>query len=263
MNAHLKILLVAPMALLAACATQTQKQYESCVVASMAAGGGAGGAISGGVGAVPGIAVGALASQIFCQQVKSTPEVVAAAPAPVATAPADSDRDGVTDDRDRCPNTPAGTRVDRNGCPLDSDNDGVADYQDSCPNTPAGTRVDGRGCPVVGEKIVTLSDVNFAFDSARLRLSEAEEELDAAIEAVKSSDVSGLDLVGHTDSVGSDAYNQGLSERRARSVRDYLVEHGVNASMLRVVGRGESEPTATNDTEEGRAENRRVEFIKH
>ena len=73
-------------------------------------------------------------------------------PPPPAPAPIDSDRDGVTDDKDKCPNTPAGTKVDAQGCPLDSDRDGVTDDKDKCPNTPAGTKVDAQGCPLDSDR---------------------------------------------------------------------------------------------------------------
>ncbi|HEY6008132.1 MAG TPA: thrombospondin type 3 repeat-containing protein, partial [Geobacteraceae bacterium] len=71
---------------------------------------------------------------------------------PPPPAPLDSDKDGVTDDKDKCPNTPAGTKVDAQGCPLDSDKDGVTDDKDKCPNTPAGTAVDAQGCPLDSDK---------------------------------------------------------------------------------------------------------------
>jgi len=72
--------------------------------------------------------------------------------APVVAAPVDSDGDGVTDDRDNCPGTPKGVRVNADGCPLDSDKDGVCDYQDNCPATPVGVKVDAKGCPLDSDK---------------------------------------------------------------------------------------------------------------
>ncbi len=173
----------------------------------------------------------------------------------------DSDGDGVNDDLDKCPGTPAGTTVGTDGCPLDSDGDGVIDDNDQCPGTPAGVEVDSNGCPKVGETIFTLEGVNFEFDSATLT-PEAKSKLDAAVSTL-SSNVGNkrIRVVGHTDSIGSETYNQKLSERRAQAVVNYLVSQGVDPSILISEGRGESEPIADNSTEEGRAKNRRVEFV--
>ena len=147
-----------------------------------------------------------------------------------------------------------------NGCALDSDGDGVKDYQDDCPNTPAGVVVDSRGCPIKNEIVLTINHVEFAFDSAELD-AESRSALDAAVAVIKSHDSVSMDLIGHTDSKGSDAYNQKLSERRARAAVAYLVSKGVRADQLTAVGRGESSPVASNDTDAGRARNRRVELV--
>lgn len=172
----------------------------------------------------------------------------------------DSDGDGVPDSRDYCPGTPAGVKVDSRGCPLDSDGDGVPDYKDRCANTPPNTEVDEHGCPLAGAKIFTIEGVHFAFDSAELR-PEARSTLDEAVRVLRDNRGVTVAIVGHTDSTGSDAYNQNLSKRRAQSVYDYVVSRGVDTSRLQVYGRGEDEPVATNQTREGRAENRRVEFV--
>jgi OOP family OmpA-OmpF porin len=108
------------------------------------------------------------------------------------------------------------------------------------------------------EKIV-LRGVNFDFDKSNIR-PDAAVILDEAVAALSGSS-SAVSVEGHTDWVGSDAYNQGLSERRAESVRRYLVEHGVDESRLSTVGYGESRPVASNETREGRALNRRVELL--
>ncbi len=141
--------------------------------------------------------------------------------------------------------------------PVDTDGDGVYDDKDRCPNTPRGTKVDEIGCFVQ----VTLA-LNFETNSAALTASDRA-ELESAIAAIKTvpADVAAgisYEVAGHTDSVGRDAYNQALSERRAATVRDYMVDAGIPASQLNAVGYGESEPTASNDTPEGRAANRRV-----
>lgn len=172
----------------------------------------------------------------------------------------DSDGDGVPDFRDWCAGTPAGVEVDKRGCPLDSDGDGVPDYLDRCPNTAANTRVDEHGCPYPGTALFTLEGVHFEFDSARLKPS-AETILQQAVRKLKDNPGVAVDVVGHTDSTGSEAYNQDLSMRRAQSVADYLTANGISAGRLTVRGEGESNPVTSNDTREGRAMNRRVELI--
>jgi OOP family OmpA-OmpF porin len=111
---------------------------------------------------------------------------------------------------------------------------------------------------VVAEKIV-LRGVNFDFDKSEVR-PDAAVILDEAVSILSGAPDGQVRVEGHTCSMGPDAYNQGLSERRAASVRKYLVEHGIAASRLTSVGFGESRPIATNDTREGRALNRRVEL---
>jgi len=182
------------------------------------------------------------------------PEPVAPPPPP---PPADADGDGVPDTRDECPNTPAGVKVDARGCPLDSDGDGVADYLDQCPGTPKGFKVDAVGCII--EQTVILRTVNFEFNKDTLT-TEAKDTLDLVAAGMASQPKLTVIISGHTDSVGADAYNQKLSLKRAEVVRAYMVGKGVAEVRLKAEGYGESKPIASNDTEEGRAENRRVEF---
>ena len=140
--------------------------------------------------------------------------------------------------------------------PKDSDNDGVIDKMDNCPDTFAGASVDDKGCAVFQG---TLKGVNFESGSARLT-SESRTILDnAASELVKYPTMKVL-VAAYTDSQGSAAFNQNLSQKRAESVRNYLISKGVSSSALKASGFGESNPVATNDTAEGRAENRRVEL---
>jgi OOP family OmpA-OmpF porin len=171
---------------------------------------------------------------------------------PVAK-PLDSDGDGVTDDLDRCPDTPKGVIVDAKGCPLDSDGDGVADYLDKCPNTPKGATVDARGCWTYAAVVM------FDFDSAEIK-SEAFPMLDEAVLILKENPEIKVEIDGHTDNKGSAAYNMNLSERRAKSVMKYFVDKGVEAERLTTKGFGFTKPAASNDTKEGRAKNRRVEL---
>ncbi len=136
--------------------------------------------------------------------------------------------------------------------PLDSDGDGVIDPNDLCPDTPRGTRVGPQGCPCD----LTLK-LNFAFDSSALTDSD-KAQLDAAVAELKRLNWTSGVIEGHTDSIGSDAYNQKLSERGAATVREYLIAQGIAESRMAPTGFGESQPVADNKTAEGRAENRRV-----
>lgn len=114
--------------------------------------------------------------------------------------------------------------------------------------------------PEVGSSIASLDNTHFDFDKASLRPA-AIDKLDHAVQVMNDNPTTRVSVEGHTDSVGSDVYNQGLSERRARSVFDYLTSKGIDSSRLTTVGYGEDRPIASNDTEEGRAENRRVDLV--
>jgi OmpA-OmpF porin, OOP family len=189
----------------------------------------------------------------------------------------DSDGDGVPDRADQCPDTPPGTAVNEVGCPLDSDGDGVPDTEDDCPNTPAGAKVLPNGCtlqadcrkPRPGEQVDAngcaveqkhlLRGVKYEFDSDRLTPAAKDILRDIAATLQQYPELN-VELQGHTCSIGTDAYNQGLSERRARSAKRFLVENGVAEGRLSAVGYGESQPMDTNDTEQGRENNRRTEM---
>jgi len=169
----------------------------------------------------------------------------------------DSDGDGVKDSADQCPGTPAGAAVDEFGCELDTDGDGVVDSRDQCPDTEAGQAVDNTGCDLAEN--YRMKNVHFAFDSAQLT-PQSKASLDDALEILQRHKDLVVEVAGHTDSVGTEAYNQSLSQRRAKAVREYLVAHGIAAERLTSKGYGESEPVADNATDEGRAMNRRVEL---
>ena len=157
----------------------------------------------------------------------------------------------------------------------DSDGDGVADQFDKCPNTPAGTVVDGSGCPIVFPKIDTslfvrkpvagaaataaYSNIQFEFDSSVLRTSSYP-VLDATSADLRSTAGKTIELDGYASSEGTAAHNLRLSKDRANSVKTYLVNSGVDAKRVKVKGFGETHPIADNATEEGRVLNRRVEF---
>jgi OOP family OmpA-OmpF porin len=114
--------------------------------------------------------------------------------------------------------------------------------------------------PAKGTKLATVGAANFDFDKATIKPS-GRDELDAAVKTLRDNPSMHVVVEGHTDSIGSDAYNQRLSERRAKAVRDYLVREGIDASRITTRGYGESRPVASNDTAEGRAQNRRSEVI--
>lgn len=213
----------------------------------------------------------------------------------MAKAPeADTDGDGVLDGKDECPGTPAGAKVDKDGCPVDSDKDGVLDYMDKCPDTPKGTQVDGSGCPPQqvkdsdGDGVADDADrctdtpkgtpvnsvgcpqlkpeekvsiqMNILFDSGK---AVVKPEFDAEIKKVADfmnnyPEVNAV-IEGHTDNVGSEALNVSLSQKRADAVSQYLTsKFGVPASRLSAKGFGPSKPVADNATPAGRAQNRRV-----
>lgn len=175
----------------------------------------------------------------------------------------DSDADGVADSADACPGTPAGVSVDSRGCALDSDGDGVADHLDQCPRTPRGDRVDPQGCTIVEEVEVERMELRlqFDYDSSDLRPGHFA-EIERVAEFMRANEGTNAQLEGHTDSRGTEAYNQALSERRAYSVRDYLIDEAdIDPRRITAVGYGESRPIATNDTDDGRQRNRRVEAV--
>ncbi|KHK61384.1 OmpA family protein [Pseudomonas frederiksbergensis] len=155
----------------------------------------------------------------------------------------------------------------------DEDGDGVPDSRDKCPGTPKGVQVDADGCPppapapmaeepvVVKEETIVVRDVHFEFNKATLTSTDKEVLNTIATRLKQETSTAQLSVTGHTDSVGSDAYNQKLSEKRANAVVQYLIDSGVpRASFVSVSGAGESQPVADNKTADGRAMNRRTEI---
>lgn len=189
----------------------------------------------------------------------------------------DADGDGVPDREDKCADSPAGAQVGPDGCPLDSDGDGVPDALDECPNSPAGAKVLANGCalkddcrtPRPGEQVdengcavdksFILKGVNFEFDSDRLT-PEAKAILNQVAETLQAYPDINVEIAGHTDGLGSDAYNLGLSERRSISVKNYLTGQNVDAARMTPTGYGETQPIDSNESEEGQSRNRRVEL---
>lgn len=245
---------------------------------------------------------------------KTEKEAPAPAKEETPVKPADSDNDGVADNLDKCPATPAGVRVDLDGCPLDSDGDGVPDYKDECRGTPSGVKVDTKGCPVdsdgdgvadfmdkcPGSKTTQVDEngcaldsdrdgvadyldkcpttpegfkvdtsgcavgftmhVNFATNSAKID-SEDTPYIDKLVAYMKEHPQTKVRLEGYTDSDGSAAYNLRLSAKRAEAVKKELIARGIEASRITTRAFGEANPIASNDTPEGKAQNRRVEAV--
>lgn len=191
--------------------------------------------------------------------------------------PLDTDKDGVYDYLDKCPGTPAGVKVDAIGCPLDTDKDGVPDYLDKCPGTAVGTKVDVNGCPEVlaaakpkasaaavkaAERFCNKpSVIKIQFDTSKANI-KPQYETDLKVLGLFLTEYPGAkgEISGHTDSVGSKALNQKLSEKRAASIKKYLVENlKINAARIQSKGFGFTKPIASNKTAKGKAKNRRIE----
>lgn len=229
-KAALPVLVVA--SLLSGCATHSdgsaplsQRTWPLCSLLGGAVGGGLG-AIESSAWAGGGAALGAIAGGLIC-----------------FAQDGDEDGDGVFDRRDRCPDTPPNTPVSHNGCPL--------------PQYPPSEKA-----PAPEPEVITLNDqgsVMFAYDSAELTPA-AQQQLRTLTGKLNDPSVASIKVIGHTDSRGSDAYNQALSERRASSVAEYLISQGLAPQKITSQGRGEREPIADNETDAGRAQNRRVEL---
>lgn len=142
---------------------------------------------------------------------------------------------------------------------LDGDADGIVDLRDLCPASSAGAKVDAFGCEV--DAAIVLRGVNFHTDSDQLT-EQSLAILNTISETLTANPEIRVEVAGHTDSQGEDLYNKDLSQRRAVTVVDYLVNKGVNSDNLKPAGYGEESPMADNATTDGRAENRRVELVR-
>jgi len=188
----------------------------------------------------------------------------------------DNDNDHILDVNDQCPDQPEDLDgfQDEDGCPdWDNDADGIPDDRDHCPlqAETANGYEDADGCPdekpeekpapmEKGASLI-LRGVNFKSGSAELT-EESYAMLDQAFESLQANPEVEIEIRGHTDSQGATEYNQRLSEKRAEVVRQYLIVRGISPLRLRAVGYGELDPIATNATPEGRAANRRIEFVR-
>ncbi len=173
------------------------------------------------------------------------------------TTDIDSDKDGVSDSLDKCPDTPIGVDVDESGCSrvtrIDSDGDGFFDDVDECPDTPVGAIVDDRGCWVV-------KGVQFDYKKWNVK-PQFNSNLENIENILKKNSELKIRIEGHTDDIGSKKYNRDLSSKRAKAIKDYLVGKGIEPSRITTKGLGYAQPIADNDTPKGRALNRRAEII--
>ncbi len=175
----------------------------------------------------------------------------------------DADKDGVADKDDKCPSV-AGPKENA-GCPwADTDKDGVADKDDACPEV-AGP-ASNKGCPEVTAAVlesvkVEAKSIYFNSGKSTFKSSDVPVKIEAISTLLKQYPNAKFSIEGHTDSDGSDAFNQKLSQERADVVKNALIERGMKAANLTAVGYGESKPVASNKTAAGKAKNRRTEVV--
>lgn len=184
----------------------------------------------------------------------------------------DTDRDGLLDSVDSCVlvREDRDAYLDEDGCPeVDNDLDGIADVSDKCPLEPESFngREDEDGCPEPELAVVTdcevkiTQQIHFDFNKDRIR-PESYPVLDAVVQVLDGNPEIKIEVQGHTDNVGTPRYNKDLSNRRAAAVRKYLVAHGIAPERLASIGHGLERPLVDNNTEENRALNRRVQFMR-
>jgi OmpA-OmpF porin, OOP family len=201
----------------------------------------------------------------------------------------DADADGVADIDDKCPDTKSGYKVDATGCAFDNDKDGIVNEEDACPDA-AGTMAlkgcpdtdaDGvadnedrcpsvkgtianKGCPEITKedevKITKIASKIFFLNNSDKLKTASLAQLDELVLILKKYELANLEIGGHADSNGDDAFNMTLSQKRTESVKTYLMGKGIMESRLTAVGYGETVPIADNKTVAGRAKNRRVEL---
>ncbi|MEZ5359164.1 MAG: OmpA family protein [Candidatus Zixiibacteriota bacterium] len=174
----------------------------------------------------------------------------------------DSDGDGVYDGIDKCPNTMAGFAVDSLGCPYDADYDGVVDSLDNCLGTPLNVKVDEFGCPVA-KRLTQKITLHINYASGSFDLDDISKiVVDSLAETLRAYPDTKININGFTDSQGSRDFNKDLSLKRAEAVRQYLIESGIDGERMTAQGFGEAPEyfIATNDTPDGRWQNRRVEI---
>ncbi len=186
----------------------------------------------------------------------------------LAATEKDGDGDGVPDHLDNCPDTPWGSKVDETGCPkelvatrlihkksdsLDVDNDGVLDPLDKCPQTPETAEVDENGC-------WATPDILFDFDSDSIK-PQYYTALEVIVGVLERNPGVKVEIQGSTDNTGPESYNQMLSEKRARAVKEFLVSKGIEPQRLKAVGYGATKNITSNENDAGRALNRKAGFV--
>ena len=186
----------------------------------------------------------------------------------LAATEKDGDGDGVPDHLDNCPDTPWGSKVDEIGCPkelvatrlihkksdsLDVDNDGVLDPLDKCPQTPETAEVDENGC-------WATPDILFDFDSDSIK-PQYYTAIEVIVGVLERNPGVKVEIQGSTDNTGPESYNQMLSEKRARAVKEFLVSKGIEPQRLKAVGFGATQNIASNENDAGRALNRKAGFV--
>ncbi|OIP82006.1 MAG: hypothetical protein AUK44_08715 [Porphyromonadaceae bacterium CG2_30_38_12] len=179
--------------------------------------------------------------------------------------PKDTDQDGVADYLDKCPDTPIEAKgtVDEKGCPRDTDGDGVLDYLDNCPRL-AGV-ASNRGCPEIKKEIRQLFQKalqGIQFETGKSTIKPVSFKILNDVAKVLSENPTYLiEIQGHTDNVGKKDANQILSDNRAKAVREYLINKGIDAKRMTANGYGDTRPVLPNTTKANKAKNRRVEFV--
>ena len=184
--------------------------------------------------------------------------------------PPDRDADGITDAEDACPDLAGARDSDpkKNGCPPDRDGDGIPDAEDACPDVPGVKTNDPatNGCPektvtVIKDEIFILEQVQFDVNKATIK-PVSNKLLDEVAAVLKEHpEILRLEVQGHTDNTGSATWNKTLSGQRAEAVRKALVARKIKDGRMTSKGYGQEKPIADNGTDEGRAKNRRVQFI--
>jgi len=183
----------------------------------------------------------------------------------------DNDLDELLDVNDKCPLEPEDRDgfEDQDGCPdPDNDKDTVVDIKDMCPNEIGSTSEEPLGCPakpalavVTDCEVKIAQQIHFEYNKDKIR-PESFPILDAVVDVLNKNPDIKIEVQGHTDNRGSAKYNKDLSNRRSASVRKYLVSHGIPAERLTSLGYGFDRPIVDNSTEQNRALNRRVQFVR-
>ena len=194
----------------------------------------------------------------FGEKAQKVPVAEAVLVAAVPFSDRDDDGDGILNYDDKCPTTKSGRSVNKDGCFIDGDDDkdGVLNSMDKCPNTPKTvTAVDSEGC-------IKEINLHITFENASSSVSEASKRnITKFANFLKSFPIYTAEIVGHTDSVGSESANQVLSQKRADVVRSLIVNEGIENARVTSKGLGENSPVASNDDSNGRAQNRRIEAV--